>query len=93
MIVNGLIIIAIGVTGRWLTVVAVTFESKYVLKERVFMAFAWIPKATVQAAISGIILSEAVKKGYTQEAAALDESIPDYQTPGQAIVTAAVSRS
>jgi len=28
------------------------------MKERVFIAFAWIPKATVQAAIGGIFLDE-----------------------------------
>ncbi len=47
MIGKGLVIIIFGVSARWLTVVGVTFEKKYVLKERLFMAFAWLPKATV----------------------------------------------
>ena len=47
MIGKGLFIIFVGIIFRWIAVVLVTFEKKYVFKERIFMAFAWLPKATV----------------------------------------------
>ena len=47
MILKGLVVIVIGVSARWLATFIVTFEKKYNYKERAFMAFAWIPKATV----------------------------------------------
>ena len=34
-------------------------SAKFNVKERMFVAFAWIPKATVQAAIGGFVLSQA----------------------------------
>lgn len=42
-------VILIGLVFRWFaTYTAVSIESgKYELKERAFMAFAWMPKATV----------------------------------------------
>lgn len=43
----GLLTIMIGVTCRWFGTILAAFESKYTCKERCFMAFAWIPKATV----------------------------------------------
>ena len=51
--------ILIGVTARWLGTFMAAFEKKYTYRERAFMAFAWIPKATVQAALGGICLSKA----------------------------------
>ena len=48
------------------------------------MAFAWIPKATVQAAISGIVLTSARNEGL------VEGSEYDYETAGRAIVTTAV---
>lgn len=39
--------ILIGVTARWLGTFMAAFEKKYTYRERAFMAFAWIPKATV----------------------------------------------
>ncbi len=83
MIGKGLLIIAVGVSFRWLAVIFATFEKKYVLKERVFMAFAWLPKATVQAAISGVILTSAREEGLTEDPY-------NYEVAGKAIVTAAV---
>lgn len=57
MILKGLAVILIGVTARWGSTFLVGFEKKYNNKERVFMAFAWIPKATVQAALGGMCLA------------------------------------
>jgi hypothetical protein len=42
-----LAIIMIGVTFRWIGTFLAAMEPKYNNKERVFMAFGWIPKATV----------------------------------------------
>ena len=55
-----LILILIGLVFRWIaTFVATWFENKFTLKERMFMAFAWMPKATVQAAIGGVVFDTA----------------------------------
>merc|ERR1711872_361980 len=48
-------------------------------KEKIFMAFAWLPKATVQAALGPIFLDNALKYG-------LDE----YKEMGEQILTLAV---
>ena len=80
----GFAVIIIGVTCRWFGTVIAAFESKYNCKERAFMAFAWIPKATVQAALGAMTLAEA---------SARDPSLPDYQEYvdyGNAMLTTAV---
>lgn len=38
-------------------------EPKYTVKEKAFVAFGWIPKATVQAALGGVTIAEAKKTG------------------------------
>ena len=48
LILEGLLTFLTGVIVRWLVAFLVTgFEGKFTHKERAFMAFAWIPKATV----------------------------------------------
>jgi solute carrier family 9B (sodium/hydrogen exchanger), member 1/2 len=43
-----------------ITILITSFPSgKYLLKERAFIAFAWLPKATVQAALASVILHSA----------------------------------
>ena len=71
---------------RWLVAFLVTgFEGKYNIKERAFMAFAWIPKATVQAALSSSILAmTASMTGMT------DEDREDFNRYGLIILTTAV---
>ena len=59
MIGYGFCVIIIGVSARWLATFLVAFEKKFNNKERAFMAFAWIPKATVQAALGGLTLAKA----------------------------------
>jgi len=59
MIGYGFCVIIIGVSARWLSTFLVAFEKKFNNKERAFMAFAWIPKATVQAALGGLTLAKA----------------------------------
>ena len=51
-----LICILISVSCRWIGTIIAAFEKKYTCKERMFMAFAWIPKATVQAALGAMTL-------------------------------------
>ena len=71
MIIKGLAVIIIGVTARWVATFCVAFEKKYNNKERAFMAFAWIPKATVQAALGGLTLAKAQER-----------NLPEYEVYG-----------
>jgi len=73
----------LGVSARWIATFCVAFEKKYTNKERAFMAFAWIPKATVQAALGGLALKEAAK---ISDDAAREE----YEEYGNAMLTTAV---
>lgn len=60
---NGLIIIIIGLIGRMVGVFISLLGSKLNKKERLFCGLSYIPKATVQAAISGIPLAMGVPNG------------------------------
>jgi hypothetical protein len=53
------IITLCGVTLRAITAYVVTQGNRFSLKERFFVAMCWIPKATVQATISGLFLTQA----------------------------------
>lgn len=59
----GVIIVLIGLIGRMLGVGGSLFGSNLNKKERLFCGFSYIPKATVQAAISGIPLAMGVPYG------------------------------
>jgi hypothetical protein len=50
---------------RWFATFFATWtpSGKFTTKERMLMGFAWIPKATVQAAIGGIVLFKAKEEG------------------------------
>lgn len=56
---KGVIVILCGVSMRWIATFMAGVGQGFTIKERAFMGFAWIPKATVQAAIGGVVLSEA----------------------------------
>lgn len=57
---NGLLILFICLVFRWFgTYFATSEKGKFETKERAFMAFAWMPKATVQAAIGGVVYDSA----------------------------------
>lgn len=45
---------------RWVGTVIAASEKKFVFLEKAFFGFAWIPKATVQAAIGGTTLNTAI---------------------------------
>jgi len=53
---KGLGVIFIGLTLRWIGTFTCLIGQGFTTKERAFFAFAWVPKATVQAAIGGIVL-------------------------------------
>ncbi|MDH3294401.1 MAG: cation:proton antiporter [Acidimicrobiia bacterium] len=77
---NGLLILAIGLAVRVLVTYHSTSESYFSFQERLFIALAWIPKATVQAAIGALALDLA--RQY--------ESGPQDEIRGIQIVTIAV---
>jgi hypothetical protein len=56
---KGIGVIVLGLTFRWVGTVVAAAEPKFTCAERCFLGFAWIPKATVQAAIGGIVLNKA----------------------------------
>jgi NhaP-type Na+/H+ or K+/H+ antiporter len=78
-VVRGLAVIFLGVGARWFGTFFAAYDKKFTVKERALMAFAWIPKATVQAAIGGLVLADAKAKG-----------IEEFEEFGQAILTTAV---
>jgi solute carrier family 9B (sodium/hydrogen exchanger), member 1/2 len=61
--IKGLVIICIGLIGRSIGVVISTLGTNLNWKERVFCAIAYIPKATVQAAIGAIPLGLGIPSG------------------------------
>lgn len=61
----GLIIIGGGLLARALGVVLALLGSRLTVKERLFMIIAYLPKATVQAAIGGIPLAMGIASGST----------------------------
>lgn len=60
---KSIVVFLLGITARWVAVFAVTSMEcgKFDTKEKMFMAFSWIPKATVQAALSYSVLSLTAK--------------------------------
>jgi NhaP-type Na+/H+ or K+/H+ antiporter len=76
---KGIVVIVCGVAARWIATFMVGAGQNFTTKERAFMGFAWIPKATVQAAIGGVVLSEAEKY-----------NLPEYKDYGVQILTTAV---
>ena len=52
-------LIVVGLILRWIATYLASGGQNYTKKERAFLAFAWMPKATVQAAIGGIVLDTA----------------------------------
>jgi len=77
---QGLIIIVCGVCMRWIGTFMLGIGQGFTVKERAFMGFAWIPKATVQAAIGGEILQMAEEEG----------DMPEFERYGIKILTTAV---
>ncbi|XP_062598598.1 sodium/hydrogen exchanger 9B2-like [Saccostrea cucullata] len=59
----GIAVLAIGLVVRIAVSFCVVFGSGLTIKEQLFVALAWFPKATVQAAIGGLALDAAIKMG------------------------------
>lgn len=57
----GVVCIICGLIIRLIIVQVVAYfpRGKYTNQEKAFMSFAWVPKATVQAALSAVILTDA----------------------------------
>ena len=60
---KGLAVVALGLVFRSLGVFAATALSPLTFRERAFCAIAYLPKATVQAALGGVALSRGVPEG------------------------------
>ena len=60
---TGIVIILVGLAGRSIGGYIATIGSNLNMKERLFCILAYIPKATVQAAIGGIPLAAGVASG------------------------------
>ena len=61
--ITGIIIIFIGLTGRSIGVIVSLIGTEYNWRERLFCVIAYIPKATVQAAMGAVPLSMGVESG------------------------------
>jgi NhaP-type Na+/H+ or K+/H+ antiporter len=63
----GLLTLACGLTLRFLATVLVVSFAGLNFKERLFVGLAWLPKATVQAALASVVLDHAVNAGLGRE--------------------------
>ncbi|XP_041363754.1 sodium/hydrogen exchanger 9B2-like isoform X2 [Gigantopelta aegis] len=61
-IARGIYTLCIGLAFRMVVSFLVVLHTKLILKERLFVVIAWIPKATVQAAIGGLALDQAIMR-------------------------------
>lgn len=80
MIGKGLVVLFCGLIARIGGAMLITSKQRYTWREQIFISIAWIPKATVQAAIGGIILTTAEESGGSAE----------FIEFGQIIITTAV---
>ncbi|XP_022110706.1 sodium/hydrogen exchanger 9B2-like [Acanthaster planci] len=76
----GLATLFIGLVARLVASFLAVFRAKMNLKEKIFIALAWLPKATVQAAIGPVALDTAIKQGAGKE----------YEELGTQLLTVAV---
>jgi NhaP-type Na+/H+ or K+/H+ antiporter len=60
---KALLVIVLGLTARSAGVLIATLPSKMTMKERLFCILAYLPKATVQAALGGVALSAGIAEG------------------------------
>jgi Kef-type K+ transport system membrane component KefB len=67
-------IVLTGVTLRTLCTYLVMCGFNYTNKEKLFFALAWTPKATVQAALSGMFLHAVINKPYTVNATTITDT-------------------
>ncbi|KAK6033121.1 hypothetical protein OSTOST_00654 [Ostertagia ostertagi] len=77
----GCLVLGIGLTFRFIASFFAVFGTSFTMRERFFVAVAWLPKATVQAALAPVVLDMARSKG---------EIEPSYVDNGVVIFTIAV---
>ena len=63
MVGSSVAIIFIGIGCRCIIAFVITIEKKFTFKENLWVALSWIPKAGVPAALGGLTLQEANKRG------------------------------
>jgi hypothetical protein len=78
-------IIIVGGIFRMAATYLVVWQKRFTIKERLVIWVGWIPKATVQAAIGGIVLDRA-----RDEITEGTEEYDDYEKYGQQILTTAI---
>ena len=64
---EAIVILLVGLIVRLLASVACVWTPQFTLKERVFIALSWFPKATVQAAIGAVVLDTAKQQDTVSE--------------------------
>ena len=64
---KGIAVLACGVVARTITVLFAIQGNKLNIKETIFVMIAWLPKATVQAAIGSAALDQAMRSGTDEE--------------------------
>uniref|UniRef100_T1ITF2 RRM domain-containing protein n=1 Tax=Strigamia maritima TaxID=126957 RepID=T1ITF2_STRMM len=73
-IIRGMGVLGIGLTFRFITAFSVVWGCGFTLKEKLFTALAWLPKATVQAAMGPVALDYARSHPNTTSEAQLEYS-------------------
>ncbi|KNC53383.1 uncharacterized protein AMSG_08888 [Thecamonas trahens ATCC 50062] len=71
---KGLIMICISIVIRFAITVSCVLGTTLSWRERIFVAFAWLPKATVQAALGSIALDTARSRNESQDI--IEQSVP-----------------
>ncbi|CAI2364810.1 unnamed protein product [Moneuplotes crassus] len=82
---KAILVIFCGSTIRLIVTYLVVWQKKYTVKERIVIVCGWIPKATVQAAIGGVVLDRArddIKRS--------SPDYEDYEDHGKTILTTAI---
>jgi solute carrier family 9B (sodium/hydrogen exchanger), member 1/2 len=83
---EALVVLAVAVVGRVLITYSImTLEPGLQLYERMFIALAWLPKATVQAALGSVVLDRSLSLTLSDDAEELEA-----ERAGKFILTAAV---
>ena len=81
------VVIVIGVGTRWgVCYLVCGLEGKFTRPERILMASAWIPKATVQAALSYVVLQQTTLRQDRMK----PEDVKDFKRYGLVVLTTAV---
>ena len=64
---KSIVCIFCGILFRFLAVLLASHSKKYNFKERLFMAFSYMPKSTAVATVAGVIYNESLSLGQDYE--------------------------